>query len=84
MTFYIEMPNFQKENAYNSAMQPFLQYFQILEEHKQIIHELKEELVKLQEKEDERERLLAEQRELEQQEDGSDEQTPDQQNALPS
>lgn len=67
------MPNFQKENAYNSAMQPFIQYFQVLEEHKRIIHELKQELVKLREKEDERERLLAEQRELEHQEDGSDE-----------
>ena len=27
VTFYIEMPNVQKENAYNSAMQPFIQYF---------------------------------------------------------
>lgn len=27
VTFYIEMPNIQKENAYNAAMQPFLQYF---------------------------------------------------------
>ena len=66
------MPNVQKESAYNSAMQPFIQYFQVLEEHKMIIHELKQELIKFQEKEEERERLLAEQKELEEQE-GADE-----------
>jgi hypothetical protein len=71
VTFYIEMPNIQKENAYNSAMQPFLQYFQVLEEHKVIIHELKQELGKLQEKEEERERLMAEQKEQEN-EDGDE------------
>ena len=27
VTFYIEMPNVQRESAYNSAMQPFIQYF---------------------------------------------------------
>jgi len=32
----------------------------VLEDHKEIIHELKQELVKLQEKEEERERQMAE------------------------
>mmetsp|Transcript_6491 Transcript_6491/g.10439 ORF Transcript_6491/g.10439 Transcript_6491/m.10439 type:complete len:93 (-) Transcript_6491:1859-2137(-) len=27
VTFYVEMPNVQKETAYNAAMLPFVQYF---------------------------------------------------------
>lgn len=61
VTFYIEMPNVQKENAYNSALQPFLQYFQALEENKNVMRELKEELKKLQEKDEEKEKMLEQQ-----------------------
>jgi hypothetical protein len=34
ITFYIEMPDIQKEQAYNQALLPFIQYFQALEDNK--------------------------------------------------
>jgi hypothetical protein len=34
ITFYVEMPNVSKENAYQAAMAPFISYFQALEENK--------------------------------------------------
>lgn len=47
ITFYIEMPNFQKENAYNQSMQPFIQYFQVLEENKNALRELRIKLAEI-------------------------------------
>jgi hypothetical protein len=44
VTFYVEIPNFTKENAYNSAIAPFLMYYQLLEDNKKTIIEIKEEL----------------------------------------
>ena len=44
--FYVEIPNFTKDNAYNSAIAPFLIYFQVLEDNKKIISEIKEEIKK--------------------------------------
>jgi hypothetical protein len=41
---YVEIPNFTKENAYNSAIAPFLMYYQLLEDNKKTIIEIKEEL----------------------------------------
>jgi hypothetical protein len=35
------MPNVSKESAYNTAMGPFLQYFQTLEDNKKVIKDLK-------------------------------------------
>ncbi len=46
VTFYVEIPNFTKENAYNSAIAPFLMYYQLLEDNKKTIIEIKEELWK--------------------------------------
>jgi hypothetical protein len=46
VTFYVEIPNFTKDNAYNSAIAPFLIYFQVLEDNKKIISEIKEEIKK--------------------------------------
>ena len=47
ITFYVEMPNVAKESAYNTAMAPFLQYFQVLEDNKKVIKDLKGQLSKL-------------------------------------
>lgn len=44
ITFYVEMPDVSKESAYMASMQPFIQYFQVLEENKAVIDQLKEEL----------------------------------------
>jgi hypothetical protein len=46
VTFYIEIPNFTKDNVYNSAIAPFLSYFQVLEDNKKIISEIKEDIIK--------------------------------------
>jgi hypothetical protein len=27
VTFYVEIPNYSKDNAYNSALSPFITYF---------------------------------------------------------
>jgi len=44
LTFYIEMPNAQKESVYNTAVAPFAQLYQVLEENRQMIPKIKEEL----------------------------------------
>lgn len=44
ITFFVEMPDVNKETAYNAAMLPFIQYFQALEENKNSIEAVKEEL----------------------------------------
>lgn len=41
------MPNVAKESAYNTAMAPFFQYFQVLEDNKKVIKDLKGQLSKL-------------------------------------
>ncbi len=55
VTFYCEIPNFTKDNAYNAAIAPFLLYFQVLEDNKKIINEIKEEIKKNEQKEIEQE-----------------------------
>ena len=49
------MPNVTNETSYHSAMLPFKQYFQSLEDNKHMISELKVQLEKLKEKEMEEE-----------------------------
>ena len=44
ITFFVEMPDVNKDTAYNAAMLPFIQYFQALEDNKKVIEGVKEEL----------------------------------------
>lgn len=44
ITFFVEMPDVNKDTAYNAAMLPFTQYFQALEDNKKVIEGVKEEL----------------------------------------
>ena len=41
VTFYVEMPNVQKETAYNQALLPFINYYQALEDNKNVIEKIK-------------------------------------------
>ena len=44
ITFFVEMPDVNKETAYNAAMLPFVQYYQALEDNKKVIQDVKKEL----------------------------------------
>lgn len=44
ITFFVEMPDVNKETAYNAAMLPFTQYYQALEDNKKVIQDVKKEL----------------------------------------
>jgi len=44
ITFFVEMPDVNKETAYNAAMQPFIQYYQALEDNKKVIQDVTKEL----------------------------------------
>lgn len=48
ITFYVEMPDVSKEAAYNTSMQPFINYFHALEENKAAIKQVKQQLMQLQ------------------------------------
>ena len=41
ITFYVEIPDVSKEGAYSASMQPFIQYFQTLEDNKEGINKVK-------------------------------------------
>ena len=47
ITFFVEMPDVNKETAYNAAMLPFVSYYQALEDNKKVIEDVKKELVAL-------------------------------------
>ena len=42
ITFFVEVPDLEKTNQYNQAIQPFIQYYTALEENKNRIEEIEE------------------------------------------
>lgn len=44
VTFYVEMPNVEKESAYNQAMLPFINYFQTLQQGKEALKEFQQQI----------------------------------------
>jgi hypothetical protein len=47
ITFFVEMPDVNRDTAYNAAMLPFIQYYQALEDNKKVIEDVKRDLVAL-------------------------------------
>ena len=44
VTFFVELADLNKEIAYNSSLQPFMQYFQTLEENRTAVNNVKNQL----------------------------------------
>jgi len=69
------MPNIQKDGVYQAAVAPFVQYYSVLEENKNVIEKLKQELKAIVEKEENEDNKADDEMEIEDKEETKNKKT---------